>query len=179
MLLRLVAGIAITTILICVFIVVGRPCRFVAFCDGLIWGGALGPALSAGLFIHLRHRMWLKSVLRAFLVGVVALFAMLVVVPNTTGAIQRGRRVKTMADMREIGRQIESGITPSPAADPWGGQYIVTYTAGGYTIVSYGECGEPDIPPGQSYSEVPTGSATDDLVYSNGHFVRWPGAEAN
>jgi hypothetical protein len=178
MLARLMAGILITVVVIAVIVLLGRPCRFEAMYFGLIWGGGLGPALSAALFLQLRRREWPKTVLRFVLVGAVSLFAMLIVVPNTTGAIQRGRRVKTMADMRELARQIEAGATPATTNDPWGNAYVTTIAAGGYTIVSYGQCGEPDIPQGQAYPEGPINSADCDVVYSNGKFLRYPGAES-
>ena len=175
---RFLSGTAITVVVIAVLVLVGRPCRFQAVYSGLIWGGAIGPAMSAALFFHLRHREWARTLVRFLWVGVVSMFAALIVVPNTLGAIQRAARVKAMADMREIGRKLDTGVTPELTLDPWGTPYLIEATSTGYTIISRGECGEVDDPPWSSFPDGPTSSPESDLVFSNGRFLRYPGGES-
>jgi hypothetical protein len=112
--------------------------------------------------------------LAVVLTGGVALFATAVIVPNSFGAPERARRARAMADLRDIGRQLDAGATPELRDDPWGAKYVVRQTSGGYSIISFGECSEPDVPPGQSYPEGPTRSPECDLVYSDGRFTRYP-----
>jgi hypothetical protein len=174
---RLLTSAIGTIAVIWVLVLLGRPCRLAALYKGLLWGGALGPALSVGVFTHLRRRRWGRTVVAFFLTGGVALFATAVVVPNSFGAPERARRARAMADMREIGRQLEAGATPRLRDDPWGAKYVVRSTSGRYSVISFGECSEADVPLSQSCPDGPTASPECDLVYSNGRFARYPEAE--
>ncbi len=116
--------------------------------------------------------------------------------PSLFGAINRGRQKWTMAAMRDISEGIElyrsqqggyptannaeelrrelSGLQAIPLRDAWGEPWQVSATGSGYTIVSYGKCGEADLPGGGAYAPGCTASFDADIVLVNGHFVCWP-----
>ena len=124
----------------------------------------------------------LSSVLQLLVVGFLA-----GALPNMDAGMQdRSRQKRTMADMRSLAEAIESckastGAFPHaesvqvlqtmtrrrlPLHDAWGNAFTVSSTERGYTIVSYGACGERDlsIQPGAV-------SPRGDLVLRDGRFV--------
>jgi len=140
-----------------------------------------------------------------FLVSLMVLFSLSAwfILPNMTGAIDRGRQKRTMADMRTVGMALADyrdshGVYPQmndprelqqeltgylralPTHDGWHNPFVFHMSSTSYTLVSWGKCGQPDIP---SSLECPPGTTADfraDIVYSDGKFARWPqGIQAN
>jgi len=126
------------------------------------------------------------------IIGIIAAIA----IPNLLNAINRGRQKRSMADMRSIATAVEAyavdnsfypkGLSTAPAlethisptylknmpdSDGWRRTWNVRTAADGfsYTIESYGRDG------GETSNL--TGITTDfddDIIYSNGVFVRYP-----
>lgn len=126
------------------------------------------------------------------IIGIIAAIA----IPNLLNAINRGRQKRSMADMRSIATAVEAyavdnsfypkavtlptnletHISPTylknmPDVDGWRRLWNVQSAADGftYTLMSYGRDGvytslEPGI----------TSDFDDDIIYSNGVFVRYP-----
>ena len=161
----------------------GAIARFIPACDyvpiasGLFWGPVLGPAFTVGFFARARGRSWPEVAGRAALTGGVILVVSALVLPNYFSVIARWKRQAAMRDLGAIGAEIVAGRDPGVRKDPWGNPYVTQKGAGGYTVISYGLCGEPDVPPGEAYTPGVTRSPKDDLVFSNGIFVRYPEGE--
>lgn len=174
---RLLVGILISATLYGAMVVIGGPCRLGSIYLGVFIGGGFGPAITISLYSGLRHRSIIRALLWFLLISVPSLLAVSILLPGTFGAIHRGKRLKAMADMRAIGRSLEAGSIPSARVDPWGAPYVVDQRSDGYRIVSYGECSQPDVPPGSAYPEGVTSLYEADLVYSDGVFLRYPEGE--
>ena len=117
---------------------------------------------------------------------------------------QRARRRPAFADMRTLGAALESysvkedayprtpgsAFVPTdrlaplllptylhqlPRLDGWGHPYLVRSSEAAYTIVSYGSDGRPD-GPGDPVPDSSGGttSFSNDIIFSNGSFVRFP-----
>ncbi len=134
------------------------------------------------------------------IIGIIAAIA----IPNLLNAINRGRQKRTMADIRTIGTaleeyQIDFNKYPYPAAGDQKASAFITYlqptyikrlpTLDGwnnpiginidtqrldYTIWSMAKDGSatlaaPDVSP-----LGPTTDFNEDIVFSNGQFVKWP-----
>jgi hypothetical protein len=129
---------------------------------------------------------------RVVAVPLLALLAAGQVLPSLFGAGDRGAQKRTMRDMRALAEALElhrarTGALPDhggspaglaakvgakalPVSDGWGHPFEVSSSAAGYTITSFGRCGELDARPGAG----PTTSFDADIVFSSGAFVRWP-----
>ena len=122
-------------------------------------------------------------------------------VPNLIKARNRSRQKRTMADMRSIATAWETRATdvksyavgaahsrvtaaelahalePTyirklPTADAWGTEFqLATAAPEGYVIRSLGSDGRPDRVANLSG---PTTKFSDDIVFSNGSFIRYP-----
>lgn len=134
-----------------------------------------------------------------FIIGIVAAIA----IPNLLTAIQRGKQLRTMADMRTIGTAIdayeadndafppvdsitklEQMLAPKyikqlPKYDDW--QREFRYVAldpssetRRYIVMSGGKDGEWDHKDPQLYSPTSVQSFNNDLVFSGGEFIRYP-----
>lgn len=134
-----------------------------------------------------------------FIIGIVAAIA----IPNLLNAIQRGKQVRTMADMRAIGTAIEAYdednkalpavdsmsklegilspkyIRQLPIYDAWQQEfrYVVsdpTSETRRYIVISGGKDGALDHEDPQLYTPTPVQSFNNDLVFSGGEFIRYP-----
>lgn len=116
------------------------------------------------------------------------------------GAINRGQQKRTIGDLRTIATMIEQyaashGRYPVAASgdelwaalgpaiprdswkiptDSWKHEWMIRSTATSYTIASYGCCGEPDVADPSLYAPAGTTNYKDDIVFSNGAFLRYP-----
>jgi general secretion pathway protein G len=116
-------------------------------------------------------------------------------IPNLLNALERSRQKRTMADMRAICEAIEmyhhdqsqfpryEDVTAESLAralklyvqrynhkDGWNRPFWYDSDGDHYTLVSYGSDGvaDPVLEPG------PSERFSDDIVFSDGAFVRWP-----
>lgn len=134
-----------------------------------------------------------------FIIGIIAAIA----IPNLLNAIQRGKQVRTMADMRAIGTAIEAyaednKVLPAvdsmsklgeilspkyirqlPIYDAWQQEfrYVVsdpTSETRRYIVISSGKDGVLDHADPQLYTPTPVQSFNNDLVFSGGEFIRYP-----
>lgn len=108
--------------------------------------------------------------------------------PSLVSELERARR--TMIDMREIGRVLESvgeegGAVPTvssiaevraasgrddlPVEDRWGTPFVVRSGPPGYRIVSWGRDRRPGPEDGGA-----SGRLDEDIVFADGRFVAWP-----
>lgn len=146
--------------------------------ESLIWGSIVGPplgfGLASGVLSHLRRRHWPRTVAMTLSVAFVSCVFCATTVPTLFGTVDRGKQKWTIADMRRIGHEIEAGRPIDRAVDGWGTSYEIQRQGKSYTIVSYGDCGAPDVPAGTDRLAGATTQFSDDLVYSDGHFVRYP-----
>lgn len=137
-------------------------------------GAPTGIGLSAATLSHARHRRWQRTMAVGLMVIAGSFVACSVADDNLLGAIDRGKQKYTMNDMRAIGRAIEAGHPVQGRVDAWGTKYLVQQVGSSYTIVSFGDCGEPDVSPGTKYASGATNLFKDDIVFADGHFVRYP-----
>ena len=172
--LLLLTGVGISIIATVSLVLVGRPCRLSAVYTALIWGPPAGPAIAAALLELRGRRRWLPALGAFLVVGIASLLVTLVIIPNTFGAIDRSRQKRAIADIRSIGQQLASGERIPPIDDPWGHPYIAQQSSDHYSVISWGECSEPDFPDGTPYPNGPTESPDCDIVFSDGTFVRYP-----
>jgi general secretion pathway protein G len=127
-------------------------------------------------------------------VGMLAAIA----IPNLLNAIQRGKQKRTMADMRTIATAIEAhgtdhnafptatsvdelipALVPTyaqslPTKDAWEHPFDVSTTGLTYTLRSAGKDERYEVDDPALYTRGATTSFADDLVFSNGEFVRYP-----
>ena len=125
-----------------------------------------------------------------------------IAVPNLSEAMNRSRQKRTMADMRTIASAWEARATDVnsyaignkdvraaelarvlepkyvrtlPRIDAWGSEFVLSIADQGqtYAIRSLGSDRRADRDPNLSG---PTTKFTDDIVFSNGAFVRYPEA---
>ena len=112
---------------------------------------------------------------------------------NLLGAIDRGKQLRTEADMRSLSIAIETyreefGALPdditteslapfirmAPPTDGWGNAWIYRHESNSYTIISPGKCGNPD---GLSASTTESRGGPNyarDVVLSDGIFIQAP-----
>jgi len=113
----------------------------------------------------------------ALVVGMVSLTGCGIAVPNLLGTIDVGMQRYTMAQMRQIAKEIEEGRSVEGRSDGWGTPYLIRRDGAGYTVVSFGNCGDPDVPNGSEYPVGPTTGFDADIVLANGQFIRYPQGE--
>lgn len=133
-------------------------------------------------------------VLLAVIIGILAAVA----IPNLINAVQRGKQKRTMRDMRAVATALEAyaadfnappavqdpqdlaGIlvptyaTALPLTDAWTHPLEIATSPAGYVIRSGGKDGQFERPDPWSYDARATNLFVDDIVLSNGTFVRWP-----
>jgi len=139
-----------------------------------VCGPPLGYAVSTGALSHLRRGQWLRTVMMALAVGIGSLAACGITITNLTDNLDVGKQLHTMAEMRQIAKEIEHGRSVEERRDGWGTPYLIRRDVAGYTIVSFGDCGNPDVPVGSEYSAGPTTGFKADIVFANGQFIRYP-----
>jgi hypothetical protein len=152
----------------------GRPCTFIGKYADPMLAGILTLFLLTAAFICLRGRPWWANSKVSLVTAAIALWLLFLLMPNIHPVPQRAKAAVAMAQMREIGRQIEAGVTPHESLDPWCHPYDIESSPNGYVVISYGQGGNRDIPPGRSYPQGPTSSYENDIVFSAGHFTRYP-----
>jgi general secretion pathway protein G len=135
------------------------------------------------------------SLIELLVVLVVLAIVSAIVIPTLLYALNKGRQVRTVADLRHLGSNIEvysvdygrypagSDITALGVlvpeyldnvanSDAWGHELIYTGIPLNYTLGSPGKDG------GSSLNLIddggPTTNFNDDIVYSMGRFVQWP-----
>ena len=103
-----------------------------------------------------------------------------------------------MADIRTIGTAIESysidtgwypmSVTPGtidswiaptyiktiPETDGWGNAFYIHSVVVGYTVASCGKASSGGCTPNCTGPCGETHSFSDDIIFSDGHFVQWP-----
>ena len=93
------------------------------------------------------------AILRTILVAIIFFLPPGVAVPGMLSSLDAPRRRDAMRQMEEIGRSIETfraerGRYPAraeidlPPRDPWRHPYVVEINATGWTLRSYGACGQ-------------------------------------
>ena len=184
-LLWLVAIIASTAVATSIAFLVARPCKLT---DGVARLSAcliVVPALGYLLFSWRGlGRPVVHSFVRAALLALLLFVVVGTLGPNLMGAVPRARQVRAMAQLRSLagtldpqlkGHTLLTGERLGPT-DPWGHPIRIVTRPDRYFIISFGECGEPDLT-SLNRSEYIPGPTTDysaDIVYSNGEFVRYP-----
>ena len=138
-----------------------------------VCGPPLGYALSTGIITQLR-RDWLRTTMMAMVVGMASFAACGITITNLTGTIDIGKQRSTMAQMRQIAKEIEEGRSVEGRRDKWGTPYLIRRDGPNYTIVSFGNCGTPDVPSGSEYPVGPTSGSKADIVFADGRFIRYP-----
>jgi len=141
---------------------------------GSIWGPPLGFALATATLTHLRRGQWARTTAIALAVGIGAFLVCLITFTNLLGTIDVGKQRYTMSHMREIAQAIQEGRSVEAQVDGWGTPYLIRRDGANYTIVSFGNCGIPDLPRGSEYSIGPTNGFEADIVLINGQFTRYP-----
>jgi len=141
-------------------------------------------------------RIWLAVVI---VLAVFTTFAG-IAVPNLLTAMKRSQQKRTLADMRSIATAWESranvtgsyavgsatvvttadlthALSPTyirhmPQMDVWGDAFRFEVRDGGatYVITSFGSDGKPDV----AAKDGVTTKFSEDIVYSNGEFTRYP-----
>ena len=161
------------------------------------------PGAGAALLLDRRQREdhALVRISAALGVAVLTMLAWGYFQSNMAGAVDRGQQKRSMADLRTIANMIEQYAAAHeryPAAasgdelwealgpaiipkdswkiprDAWKHEWMIRSTATSYTIASYGCCGEPDVADPSLYVPGGTSSYKDDIVFSNGSFLRYP-----
>jgi hypothetical protein len=165
-----VASLAVGTLALALF----RPCRLSVAENTFILAGSLTGALVSAILVLVRTERWPASIRRGIVVLLLSALALQFTISNMNGAATRARQKRAMAEMRGLSSRIESGETVRPGLDPWGHAYQLSLNREGHTIVSLGECSESDIGKGQTYSPGTTNETTNDIVLSNGRFIRYP-----
>lgn len=146
--------------------------------ESLVLASIVGPpfgfGLASGVLSHLRRRQWSRTVVVTLIVGFVSFVVCGIYMPTIFGTVNRGKQKWTLADMRRIGHEIEDGRAVDHEVDGWGTPYEIRHRGASYTIISYGDCGVPDVSAGTNRLGGTTTNFSDDLVYSDGQFVRYP-----
>ena len=157
-----------------------QPCRHLALRSLLFWS-ALGTAVTYYLSYQLLARRAIgHSLLRAGLLGAGLSLILSIALSNLFSAIGRSKQVKTMAALRVLGAQLDPLLSSLPAGqrfgppDAWGNPILIATQPGRYVLVSFGECGIPDVSDPWHYLPGPTAFYNADAVYSNGQFLRYP-----
>ena len=128
------------------------------------------------------------------IIGIIAAIA----IPNLLTAIQRGKQKRTMGDMRTVAQAVEAyaadfkayptatsmddlraSLEPTyapnlPMVDGWAHPLQVSIRPDSYVIVSGGKDKTTEAIDPWSYETGATSSFVDDIVFSNGSFIRWP-----
>jgi type II secretory pathway pseudopilin PulG len=125
-----------------------------------------------------------------------------IAVPNLLNAVQRGKQKRTMSDMRSVGVAVESFIVDNgkapgpttgyvpveqmkaklqptyikllPTQDAWGDPLLYWSNEQEYIVRSDGKDGRQDEEYGEKIEPGATNKFTNDIIYSNGQFIRWP-----
>jgi hypothetical protein len=153
--------------------ILGRHCTGSLY-PSLSPGTPVGFSLAAAALSYARHGRWPRTAAIALIVLLGSFVGCSITASNLFGAIDRGKQKYTMARMQEIARAIEAGRSAEHPADGWGTPFLIERSGTSYTIVSFGDCGEPDIPRGAKYSGGTTIRFSDDIVFSDGRFIRYP-----
>ena len=153
--------------------ILGRHCTSSLY-PSLSLGAPVGFGLAASALSYARHRHWPRTAAIALIVLVGSFIGCSITASNLFGAIDRGEQKYTMAGIQEIARAIEAGRPVERPVDGWGTPLLIERNGTSYTIVSFGDCGEPDIPRGAKYSEGTTVRFSDDIVFADGQFIRYP-----
>ena len=170
---RLLIILGITIIAIRALFAVDR-CTFIGRYGSPLVAAILIPSfLVAGLYF-LRRRPWWATLRITLGTAAVALVLWFFLGPEVYPVPQRAMAAVAMEDMRQIARQLEAGVTLSEVTDPWCHPYEIQSSRSGFVVISYGQGGKRDIPLGHSYPQGPTHSYEDDIVFSAGHFTRYP-----
>lgn len=166
--------------------------------EAAVWNRAGVTSMSGGVIAAVLGGVFLVMIP---IVGIIAAIA----IPNFLNAVDRGKQKRTIADLRGIATAIEAFavdqdaypalgaefvpvealrealvptyITAIPASDGWAYPMYVRITEAGYTLVSSGKDGVPDVE-GFAYGEGDYGTTDTfnaDIVVVNGEFVRYPG----
>jgi hypothetical protein len=61
-----------------------------------------------------------------------------------------------------------------PEHDPWGQAYVFRSSADHYALVSYGDCGDPDVDSLDAYHDGPSATKEADIVLRDGVFTTYP-----
>jgi general secretion pathway protein G len=132
------------------------------------------------------------------ILGILAAIA----IPNLLTAMQRAKQKRTMADVRSVATAVEAYavdakqypsassvealqpllapkyIRTLPVKDGWGHPFRYTCTPEGrcdtYVLSSAGKDGVFEVGEGEPYEPGPTTNFDNDIVFSNGQFVRYP-----
>jgi len=157
-----------------------QPCRHLALRSLLYWS-AIGTAVTYYLSYQLLVRRAVgRSLLRVGFLGAALCLFLSIALSNLFGAIGRSKQVKTMAALRVLGAQLAPHLSTLPAVqrygppDAWGNPILIATQPGRYVLVSFGECGIPDVSDPWHYLPGPTAFYNADVVYSNGQFLRYP-----
>ena len=142
--------------------------------QALTFGAPIGFGLAAAILAHARQGRGQQTAAIGLIVVAGSTFACSIAVANLFGAIDRGKQKYTMADMRRIATGIEDGHAVEGRVDGCGTPYLIQRSGSSYTIVSFGDCGVPDVPLGTKYPSGTTASFKDDIVFADGHFIRYP-----
>lgn len=154
---------------------------------GLVWLARRGPAARANL------GYW------AAVIGIGGALAAWLAIPNLLGAVDRGAQKRTMENLRAVGLALEEYsvrtnryplldgtaedlqralvLKPGavlPATDGWRHPIRVHSTPDHYVVMSFGCCGQPDVPDPARYVAGPTSGYQDDIVFADGQFLRYP-----
>jgi hypothetical protein len=92
-------------------------------------------------------------------------------------ALEEGLRLeptRRITSVEELERWSEKSL---PKVDGWGRPLVVSVDKGEYYVVSRGACGEPDVEDFKDYTPGETRSCRDDIVFSDGRFLRRPASE--
>jgi hypothetical protein len=158
-----------------------------------IWGTvavvATGVAYHTATWYRRQASKWLT-----FLVALLAAVLWATTLPSLFGTYHLVRETQTKTDMRQIVEMMEQlrmahGSYPTldgvaalndqvvgslPEIDKWGNEFLLISEPHRYVLVSYGECGNPDVSNPWMYDQRPSGSTLDwsrDSVVRNGLFV--------
>ena len=154
----------------------------------LVWGSLV--IISQPIFFRAFAIPW-RRIFTSLLLQLMVVLLLAIALPNMDlGTEDRWRQKRTMADFRWMAQEIDeyksrTGRYPIaksplelarligkrlPTTDAWGNPLRVTAGPGGYRVVSYGVCGEPDSPPTKGVLKDPHG----DLILENGTFITYP-----
>jgi len=127
-------------------LLLGRPCTFIGKYVDPMLAGILTLILLTAAFICLRGRPWWANSRVSLVTAAIALWLLFMLMPNIHPVPQRAKAAVAMAQMREIGRQIEAGVTPYQSLDSWCHPYEIESSPKGYVVISYGQGGDRTSP---------------------------------
>jgi hypothetical protein len=162
-----------------------RPCRISDIVALLTGSLAAWPAL--GYLLYLRFgcsRTLPASLWRAVLLAFGLWATVNILLSNLVGAVPRAKQVRAVAQLRALSGSLDSqranhalntGSHLGPL-DPWGHPLrIIVTSPDHYFLISYGECGDPDVASPLAYGpSTPTTDSAADIVVSDGVFIRYP-----